>query len=576
MANEMKDVRRAFEPRSHLATVVLVAFGAGAAWWLSAALTVTALAQTADADSAHTVKPAASDPAEGQRGDVSSHETAEPSLSAGDAAAPGSAGVSLRPERFFLAPDGRIADADQAYRRRFELAKPDPWWPLIGQLAGLTAGTVVYWLFPSPNERDWDFSDPAEHFRWSAFRFDDNPFATNWVMHVFTGAGAYLVGRAHDLSIPIAWLYAFAASTFWEVFLEFREVISVNDLIVTPMGGLAMGDFFLHLGRYVNSALRPTAWHHAAGWIFGAPVALHRLTAQTEIPEAWSNDAGFGTSIWHRLSLGAGPAYKTKGRWAGEFSFDGELVALPSFLRVGRDRRFFSDGDFTRLDARLSLGAGGGGGRLDSDAVLVGYFDQTIERAEHGLEGRSFAIGMNASFMLRSEDYEQWTERYALVGLPGLAIELGVLQGHAVFRLGLRGNAVFGGAYAPSFGAWRLAHPEEQPTSSLLSFDYYLGWGLWGGLRAALRWPVAEFSLRLNGSLLDSIEGLDRHQDEITADLSAKDLRGDSTFQLKLFPFTFGFFVALEVSGQWRATWLEGSRERGSLVSTSLLLGFGH
>ena len=54
-------------------------------------------------------------------------------------------------------------------------------------------------------------------------------------------------------------------STIWEYVLEWREKASINDLIVTPIAGIAMGERFYRLIDYVGSAPPGGPWLRTRG-----------------------------------------------------------------------------------------------------------------------------------------------------------------------------------------------------------------------------------------------------------------------------------------------------------------------
>lgn len=75
----------------------------------------------------------------------------------------------------------------------------------------------------------------------------------NYVLHPYAGAAYYMSARSQGFNMWRSWLYCFAISTFfWEYGIEaFMEIPSVQDLIITPMGGLLLGETFYHAKRYI-------------------------------------------------------------------------------------------------------------------------------------------------------------------------------------------------------------------------------------------------------------------------------------------------------------------------------------
>jgi len=72
----------------------------------------------------------------------------------------------------------------------------------------------------------------------SAIGHDDNAFGTNFRGHVLGGGSA----RSNHLSILESFGFALAGTVLWEYFGEINEVVSFNDLIVTPFSGIGLGE----------------------------------------------------------------------------------------------------------------------------------------------------------------------------------------------------------------------------------------------------------------------------------------------------------------------------------------------
>ena len=76
--------------------------------------------------------------------------------------------------------------------------------------------------------------------------FDADNAIFNYCLHPYAGAAYYMSARSQGFNLWQSWLYSFAVSTiFWEYGIEaFMEVPSWQDLVITPMGGLILGEAF--------------------------------------------------------------------------------------------------------------------------------------------------------------------------------------------------------------------------------------------------------------------------------------------------------------------------------------------
>lgn len=102
--------------------------------------------------------------------------------------------------------------------------------------------------------------------------FDSDNAIFNYVLHPYAGAAYYMSARSQGFNLWQSWLYSFAVSAFfWEFGIEaFMERPSWQDLIITPMGGLVLGEAFYLAKRHIvqnDYRLLGTKW-------LGYPVAF--------------------------------------------------------------------------------------------------------------------------------------------------------------------------------------------------------------------------------------------------------------------------------------------------------------
>jgi uncharacterized protein DUF3943 len=98
------------------------------------------------------------------------------------------------------------------------------------------------------------WEDNVRHPRW-----DEDDYFINYVLHPYWGATYYVRGRHRNLSRFQSFWYSVLLSTLYEYGAEaFFEQPSIQDLVVTPLGAVLIGDYFYS----VNSELKS---RHAAG-----------------------------------------------------------------------------------------------------------------------------------------------------------------------------------------------------------------------------------------------------------------------------------------------------------------------
>jgi hypothetical protein len=89
--------------------------------------------------------------------------------------------------------------------------------------------------------------------------WDEDEFNVNQIGHPSQGALVYLGARAHGLSLWQSMPYPFLGSLIWELGME-TESPSINDMITTPLSGIAFGEMIhrlsiLTLGPNPNASL---------------------------------------------------------------------------------------------------------------------------------------------------------------------------------------------------------------------------------------------------------------------------------------------------------------------------------
>jgi hypothetical protein len=137
------------------------------------------------------------------------------------------------------------------YQRWFgDDRRPPRYFRTAVELAGVLAiGTTYYWIVSDPSKQDWDYIDLGDRSLHVDVKFDNNMFRTNFLLHPLAGTISYWLARANGLDVYASFASSALSSATFEFLLEWLEKPSINDLIVTPFGGVAAGEFFFHLGE---------------------------------------------------------------------------------------------------------------------------------------------------------------------------------------------------------------------------------------------------------------------------------------------------------------------------------------
>lgn len=443
----------------------------------------------------------------------------------------------------------------------------------VWEVGILGVGAAWYYLVDQPGvERirpPW-----RDRFTRDVVRLDNNTFEINFIGHPLTGAYCYALPRANGMSLAASAAYGFAASFLWEYVIELQEKISLNDLITTPVSGIAIGEFISRLSVYLNSAPgggRPI--HRAFGWTLGLTQALHDAWDDLPpTPASVERDAlGYDAAIAHRFTwrLGAALAHAedANGRDANlplaEALLEGRLVALPGYLRRGTRHGYFGDANVTRMRMRVGAGPSGHGFELDADTILLGLHAQRMRQGRRGPRGASVIFGASLGYHYHRAAFEEFRDRVGSTRLPGPALDIEARGPRFAFFMSARLHPDFAGIYAATFPEWQAVHPGMRTKTILEREGYYYGWGVSESLRLRLELPLFAIETTLAHGRYASHDGLDRDQEALTFDVEAHDRLFDAEVLARVgLGRRLGFFLELGVSRRTRDSKVGGASLR--------------
>jgi Domain of unknown function (DUF3943) len=396
----------------------------------------------------------------------------------------------------------------------------------------LTVGTTYYWLLPQLNSTDWIIPDLGVKFTDPTVSFDNNMHRTNHLLHPFAGAMSHWFSRVNGLDVYESATYAFLSSLVFETVLEFKETTSINDVIVTPGEGIPAGEFFFHLGDYLNSASgHENMAQRAFAMTLGLPQYVHeRWDHVDRAPAGSADELGYTSAYWHRFALGYGRASIEDDRLYAsntvhDLVLDMDLVAMPGFLRPGRFDIGFHQGNFTEVHLRTSLEQGVlADVDLTVKAALAGYYGQDYEGTEDQLSGHAWLLA--ASMDTRYVD--RWIlgrrDLFAVAHLLGPTAKLWWALGAGFMAQAAADvHLDFTGMGSPAYQQWIAQNGPAGTKSVLQRHGYYLGVGPSGRVSASLGFRGLELGGRAAYGVYRSIDGLDQEQRDTFNDVSNTD-----------------------------------------------------
>jgi hypothetical protein len=440
-------------------------------------------------------------------------------------------------------------------------------------VSGLTLGLGTAWyLVDDRNVLDWDKPSQKSRLTGESWRFDNNNFGMNFVLHPFFGASPYVFARDSHFTVPYAFLTSFSTSMMWEFIIEYNERVSINDVIVTPVAGLPIGEFAHKFGYFWShrgsSGQRKSLGWTLAPWTQLAQLGCHPANAAHDNGETSSDEL-----MWHEFYADYGvSSYRTSGDNNGlvqRLRAGGNLVSVPTYRSEGHLSRGFWNGEFSRLDVSIESGAKHVGVDIYADTILAGYIQQSLTFKGTGY---SHVLGLSVGYRYFNSEAEGQDNRVSFVGFPGVATEFYASSGRARSEISFRAYPIFGAASSPAFQLYRNQSAIGRSKTILEREGYSYGWGFAGSLHARQQYGIFHSELSVLAESLWSEEGLDRDQDQVEDDTKTSDLA--ATLSLRsgiLLPHSFN--AGIEMSTRVRESSAGDIRQRLSRRSLGLWLG---
>ncbi len=403
----------------------------------------------------------------------------------------------------------------------------------LEEIVVLGVGYAQYTIAKQSNVRDFDNSPDWDTLKsklllGSGVSFDNNLYDTNWLTHPLAGFFYYGVARSNRLSIPVATAAAFVGSTLWETFGEIREDASINDLIATPLAGMATYEPLLQTGAFFQRA-RKTPGSLTLAWIFAPFKMLHDAIDGLEPERATEvDDAGLPLDTWHRLRAGgsAGVTHQEDGVTQGDARFWGEsrIVTLPFYGQPKRIRGWFDSAEVSEMRVQ----AGVSEGRL-VDLNLSAHMLPFGYRAQDA-EGDGIVGGMHVGVEYAKHNYDRDRrdnrnrDRVSFVA-TGVTVEGTQHAGPALVRLRLDTLGTFAGVDAYALPEYDDRYDLSRVTSVLLNQGYYHAFGATIRPRAEVEIGRFDCGFDLRGEWFRQVVVRDRGMAPIDLGVTATDRR---------------------------------------------------
>src|SRR5262245_6983118 len=296
--------------------------------------------------------------------------------------------------------------------------------------------SLYYWGTKSSSadfDYDVSFETLKNKFSGKAILFDDNSIGTNsFPGHPLSGAYYYLIARNNKLSRAESFLWSFATSAIHEFFIKLPEVASINDFVVTPVAGAAIGEAMYEFGRYFRCSENKDDLIYKIMAAIVDPIALVNSFIWDDVHYKYSDsEICHYTSVQKNINIfyGMSASYheNTSSSNIGFiFGFHGKLYFIPQYGKEADIERFFKDTVLIEMRIEVSVTDRG----IDNiyfiaKTVWAAYYRQNITRdsASQGT-GYSFFVGLASAFEHIKYDTGEFEDWIGAVHVFGPAMEL--------------------------------------------------------------------------------------------------------------------------------------------------------
>jgi len=406
------------------------------------------------------------------------------------------AAPALTPESLALA--GGEREPAPTPQRRLALA-------VVESVGLMLPATIYYWSTTNLQKEDWELDWDWESWRTKltsldALIVDTGTWESNAMRHPIVGALSYQVGRANGYGPGVSTVFDFLSAMAWEYLVEFKERVSINDLVVNTASGFLIGEPLFQLGRVADDP--GASWTRRGVAAIASPFyRLHdELGYRATAPVA---------RAWSRLELGLGAGVTRDGgstRPESRVAVDIDLVRHRHYHAPGAGASWTSPGAWSRIDAEVRASDDGVTGvRASSMTTYAGRFWR-----DHDEDGRGADrfLGLAAGFDYDSRRLENEWDRTAVFHLIGPRLALGYRGAHHEVRWELAAYGDVAMVQAHAFGP--VPPFSFDLTSVLRARGYYYATGASAITRIGVLTPRWTGELEARAYQMWSIDGLDR------------------------------------------------------------------
>jgi hypothetical protein len=392
----------------------------------------------------------------------------------------------------------------------------------------LSSAMAIYYKNLVFNQVDFDYSFTdglKKKFNGEAIRYDDNDKKSNYG-HVYAGVLYYQVARSNGFNSLESFLAAFASSTAWE-FMEYHEVLSINDQILTPIGGYVIGEATYQISCALlqkNNLVAKTL-----GYTINPGLAANHGYDKLKNGNKFASQPDCNKPRWSDISIYLGldsgqKAYIPNENTNSMIGMDATVVPIAGYGEEGKNSKLIYD---TAM-AKAFIEANGNQGLTDlrviAQVMTVAYNQKNITKDEDGkLRGYDLLLGVGSASTWNdrggsTENDKKNEDFYGTIGIIGAMASANVFYNgiHIKADFAFYGDFVMVKSYSIEKFKNSSANGLEGEPTTFTKHNYY--WGIGSSTLAAISIQKGKWEVGYNGqySSAKSTTGLHRLEEEVT------------------------------------------------------------
>lgn len=306
----------------------------------------------------------------------------------------------------------------------------------------LSAAMAIYYKNLAYNAVDFDYTLAGglkgKYVTFDAWRFDDNDKISNYG-HTYAGVMYYQTARSNGFNSLESALITFASSAAWET-LEYHEVFSLNDMVLTPVGGYVIGEATYQISCALLS--KDSLIAKTLGYTINPNLAINhalekrksgdKYAAQTDCKKPRFSDI----SVYVGLENGM-KSYETGNNSDYNFGMSATVVNIENYNKEGKEKKMIYDTAMTKLTAEVNGNDIVTDMKIVAQVVMAAYHEKNLTTDEKGqLRGYDIILSLGSASTMNdrgAKELDPNEDFYGTVNILGAtAHATGLYKGYKV------------------------------------------------------------------------------------------------------------------------------------------------